>query len=79
MQAISGIAAGFLVGLGAGTAVGMLVAPKRGGELRALIREKAMMARDKAKQQVGAKKHNAIDQARQALDKLEQSGEAATI
>jgi len=70
---IPGIAAGFLVGVGAGAVIGALVAPKKGDELRKMIKDKAKMAREKAMQQAGMKKQNAIDQARQALDRLEQN------
>jgi gas vesicle protein len=68
-----GIAAGFLVGIGTGAIIGALVAPKKGDELRQMIKDKAKMAREKTMQQVGIKKQDAINQARQALDRLEQS------
>jgi gas vesicle protein len=73
MNMLSGIAAGFLLGLGAGATVGMLIAPKKGEELRHMLKDKAKMAREKAMQQAGMKKQDAINQARQALDKLEQA------
>lgn len=74
---IPGIAAGFLVGVGAGAVIGMLTAPKKGEEIRGMIKEKANMAKEKAMQQAGAKKQDAINQARQAIDRLEQSQPAA--
>ncbi len=73
MKHIIGASAGFLVGLGAGAIVGIIIAPKKGEELRQMLKDKAKMAQDKAMQQAGLKKKNAIDQARQALDRLEQT------
>lgn len=73
MMRMPGIAAGFLIGIGAGTVIGALLAPKKGEELRRMLKEKAKMARDKAMKQAGAKKQDAINQARQALDRLEQA------
>jgi len=72
-MSIPGIAAGFLIGVGTGAAIGMLLAPKKGEEIRHMIKDKAKMAREKAMQQVNSKKQDAINQARQALDRLEQS------
>jgi len=51
----------------------MLTAPKRGEELRRMFKDKADQARQKAKQQMTIKKEDAINQARQALDKIEQT------
>jgi gas vesicle protein len=76
-MSIPGIAAGFLIGIGAGAAIGILVSPKKGEEIRHMIKNKAKMAREKAMQQAGAKKQDAINQARQALDRLEQAQPAA--
>jgi gas vesicle protein len=73
MNTIPGIAAGFLLGLGAGAAIGALVSPKKGEELRHMLKDKAMAARQKAMQQMSGRKQDAINQARQALDKLEQT------
>lgn len=74
---IPGIAAGFLAGMITGAAIGALTAPKKGDELRKMIKDKAHMAKEKAMQQAGAKKQDAINQARQALDRLEQAQPAA--
>ncbi|MBX6333908.1 YtxH domain-containing protein [Candidatus Saccharibacteria bacterium] len=74
---IPGIAAGFLIGIGTGAAIGMLLSPKKGEEIRHMIKDKAKMAREKAMQQAGSKNKDAINQVRQALDRLEQSQSAA--
>ena len=76
-MSIPGIAAGFLIGVGTGAAIGMLLAPKKGEEIRHMIKDKAKMAREKAMQQVNSKKQDAINQARQALDRLEQGQPAS--
>ena len=61
----SGVLIGFIIGVVAGAAIGLLYAPKPGMETRELLKEKAEIAAEKAKE-AAAKAKEAAAKAKEA-------------
>lgn len=60
----------FLIGIGAGAAAGLLLAPRSGQETRTKLKEKAAETRTKMEQQAAQRKEAVTDAARQAVTKV---------
>lgn len=65
LPSANGAAMGLLVGIGIGAAAGLLLAPRKGEETRALIRQRAMEARDRLRHQVS----DTVGKAQETADK----------
>jgi gas vesicle protein len=61
---------GFILGVVAGTAIGLLYAPKRGAETRELLKEKTESAAEKAKEVAAKVKEAAVSAEKRVEEKL---------
>ena len=61
---------GFILGVVAGAAIGLLYAPKRGAETREILKEKAERAAEKAKEAAAKVKEAAVSAEKRVEEKL---------
>ncbi|MGA9527814.1 MAG: YtxH domain-containing protein [Terriglobales bacterium] len=65
----------FLAGLGVGAVVGVLYAPRSGGEMRDVIRSKAQESADRAREQARRAREQANDWMDRGRDVINQQGD----
>ena len=74
------ITSAFAIGIGVGAILGLVLAPKSGEEMRAMLREKAQEGIDEAREQgkrVARKAQRAADSAREFVNDAVEAGQGA--